>query len=103
MVEDRARIGRQTVLVPRERRLHLARIAGAQRDERLLLRRSEKLGLVARIGGEDVERGGGIGFGKLLRWLELAAVESERLRTSHGRAMAEIGRWPCRGRGWQCV
>src|SRR5690606_33855162 len=63
MIEDRARVRGQAVLIARERRLHLARIAGAQRNERLLLRRGEQFGLLARVGGEGVERGGGIGFG----------------------------------------
>src|SRR3546814_1496839 len=65
MVEDRPRIGRQAVLITGKRRLHLARIAGAERDEGLLLRRGEQLGLFARVRREDVERRGGIRFGKL--------------------------------------
>src|SRR3546814_6595317 len=42
MVEDRPRIGRQAVLITGKRRLHLARIAGAERDEGLKLRRGEQ-------------------------------------------------------------
>src|SRR3546814_9020690 len=79
MVEDRPRIGRQAVLIAGKRRLHLARIAGAERDEGLLLRRGEQLGLFARVRREDVERRGGIRFGKLRRGLELAAIDVERL------------------------
>src|SRR3546814_7413074 len=79
MVEDRARVRGQVVLVSGERRFHLARIARAQRDESLLLRRREQLGLFARVGGKDVERRGGIGFGELLRRLELATIDGKRL------------------------
>src|SRR3546814_8919975 len=88
MVEDRPRIGRQAVLITGKRRLHLARIAGAERDEGLLLRRGEQLGLFARVRREDVERRGGIRFGKLRRGLELAAIDVERLVERVGREMA---------------
>jgi len=93
MVEDRARVGRQAVLVARKRRFHPAGIAGAQRDERLLLRRGKQFGLLARVGGEGIERCGSVRLGELLRWLELAAIEIERLIERVGREMARKGVW----------
>src|SRR3546814_9629577 len=92
MVENGPRVRRQAVLIARERRLHPPRIAGAQRNEGLLLRTGEQFGLLARVGGEDVERRGGIGFGKLLRRFELAAIDVERLVERVGREMAGTDR-----------
>ena len=56
---------RQAVAIAGDRRLHLAWVAGAQRHELLLLGAGEQLRLGARVGGEYVEAGHGIGFVEL--------------------------------------
>src|SRR3546814_10515362 len=59
--------------------LQLARVAGAQRDERLLLRTRDQFALGIAIGGKDVEPRHRIGAVELCGRPEVAAIGLQRL------------------------
>src|SRR6185312_10194357 len=76
--EDRPRFHRQGVGVAGLGRRELGRVAGSKRDECLLDRGREKLGLFVAVGDDRVEAEHDVRLVELVRRLEAFAVERDR-------------------------
>ena len=62
MVEDRGALCAEACAIAGDGRRHLPRVAGAQRDERLLLRTGKQFGLGIGIRGKDIEASHDVGL-----------------------------------------
>ena len=99
MIEDRGALCAKAGAIARDGRRQLPRIAGAQRDERLLLRAGDQFRLILAIGGEDVEPRHDIRPVELRGGSEIAAIDRQRLIQRVGREMRREGIGQAQRRG----